>query len=288
MDFKELMLEQKRLILDKSTILDKSHILASKDNDVIEEDLQGTFQANIITIAKRIFTNKVNFGLNRIRKEKQLFDTRYWVAKGESALEMKENTQPYKALLSIINNTSGNQTLDCAQYVQVVYLGAILLTDGESNFDKYIGKKFVLFSYGSTGIERKTIYSRGRVNEKFAIDDSLDKLTDSTQEQLLRSAPIGSRVTVQNFSIAEHSRSPDETKKKFALGITARGWEMENMIKIGEDSYAAFGVGYGVNLGTVKKGLVDEYYGVGRYKKEDADALLKWISISQIEHFKRK
>jgi Protein-glutamine gamma-glutamyltransferase len=130
MDFKELMLEQKRLILDKSTILDKSHILASKDNDVIEEDLQGTFQANITNSAKRIFTNNVKFGLNSVRNKNQLFDTRYWVAMGESALKMKEKTLPSKALLSIIDNTSGKQTLDCAQFVQAAYLGAILLTDG--------------------------------------------------------------------------------------------------------------------------------------------------------------
>jgi Protein-glutamine gamma-glutamyltransferase len=261
---------------------DKSAILGERT------DVSGTFQANVVNAAKRIFDKKVVFGLNSVRNKAKLFDTKYWVAKGESQLAMIEGVLPAKALLSIIDNTSGKQTLDCAQFVQVAYLGGILLTDGETKFNKDIGKQFVLSSFGSTGVKTETLYSRGLVNEKFSINDSLTNLTDTKQEALVSAAPIGSRVTVENFLIQPLAAGEDKAKKEFALGIRARGWERENMIKIGEDKYAAFGVGYGVDMKTVQKGLLDEYYGRGRYNAQQADALLKWIGISQVEYFKRK
>ena len=261
---------------------DKSAVLGDRP------DVSGTFRENVVKAAKRIFDSKVFFGLNSVRNQSKLFDTNYWVANGASKLQMIEGKLPSKALLSIIDNTSRKQTLDCAQFVQVAYLGGILLTDGEAKFNQDIGKKFVLSSFGSTGVETETLYSRGLVNEKFSINDSLTNLTNTTEKVLVSNAPIGSRVTVENFLIQSLTIGTDTAKKQLALEIRAKGWERENMIKIAEDLYAAFGVGYGVNMATVKKGLCDEYYGRGHYDKPKEDALLKWISVSQVEHFKRK
>ncbi len=261
---------------------DKSGILGER------LETSGNFKENVVKAAKRVFTNNVVFGLNSVRNKTQLFDTKYWIPQGESKLTMIKGKLPAKALLSIIDNTSGKQTLDCAQFVQVAYLGGILFTDGEAKFNENIGDTFVLSSFGSTGVTTETLYSRGLVNEKFSIDNSYTNLTNTDQEVLVSNAPIGSRVTVENFSIQSLAAGTDKIKKEFALSIRARGWERENMIKIGNDLYAAFGVGYGVDMAAVKKGLLDEYYGRGRYDKQQGEALLKWIGVSQIEYFKRK
>ena len=261
---------------------DKSAVLGTNTED------SSTFGKNIVKTAKRIFTNKVTFGLNSIRNKIKLFDTNYWVADGESKLKMIAGKSPAKALLSIIDNTCGKQTLDCAQFVQVVYLGAILLTDGEKQFDVQMKGEFVLSSFRSTGVETETKYTRDIVNGKFAEDNNPKKPTKLTQEALIKSAPIGSLVSVENFFVEKLATGSDTEGKKFALGIRAKGWERENMIKIGEDKYAAFGVGYDVNMKTVEKGLVDEFYGKGKYNASQETSMMQWIRVSQIELFKRK
>jgi Protein-glutamine gamma-glutamyltransferase len=284
---------------------DKSAVLGTKTSD--KGGNGQTFAQNIVNSAYRIFSKKVNFGLNSVRNQNKLFDTNYWTADGASKLEMKEGKSASKALLSIIDNTVGKQTLDCAQFVQVAFLGAILLTDGEKEFDAQIGKKFTLSSFGSTGIKTEKLYYRGLITDSFGLDnrdadfsnktqaeliasvnESMANLSSETQEQLMNKAPIGSRVTVTNFKIDEITRRDNKQDRDFAFAVRARGWERENMMKIGDDNYAAFGVGYGASFEKVRIGLVDEYFGKGRYSTEQAKVLLEHIGVSHIEYFKRK
>jgi RHS repeat-associated protein len=259
------------------------------DLDGLEKALT-KFEQNIGTTSIKIIQN-VKFGLNRIRNANGLYDKRYWTADGDSKLVLVTGQKPSDAINSIVNNTSKNQTLDCAQFVQVVQFGAMIETYKEDAFNKRIGEKMTLYSFQSTGLKRDKTYERSETNESFAINGSPTSITSLDEAQILKLAPVGSRVTVSNFVIDRLASSKDEKSKEFAKQIRLRGWANENMIKVGEDSYAAFGISTAakpfVSLNDVKKALVAEYYKGRKYTKQEETELLKSIGVSQVEIFKQ-
>jgi Protein-glutamine gamma-glutamyltransferase len=204
MNLREFWAAEAAKLRDTSALLDTSSLSfmpPSKDN------VMSMFQVNIIIMSKLIF-NKVKFGSNGERNIKGYYDKRFWETNGPVGLKLKVGEKPSSAIHSIINNTSGTQTLDCAQYVEAVRLGAMLLTDGESTFNQRFKTGLIFRSHESTGNEIDKTYLRTMVDtfdmdRYFAIDNDPNKIIFDTQEKLLNQAPIGSRITVTNFTIHE-------------------------------------------------------------------------------------
>ena len=211
---------------------DKSAILGTKDNSSSSNTL--SFSQNIRKSVELLDDNKVSFGLNRIRNvaKSGLFDERMWSIVNDSTLRLNQGRTPAQGIQSILNNSCSKWTLDCAQYVQVVYLGACLLTDGPTQFNKYIndlliGKgqsNFELHSHGTVGVENKDFYTRGVFNDAFRLDTDFDsKSVGKTEADLLRLAPIGSRITVANFQAYALVGSKNTEYKKYGEGVFLSG-----------------------------------------------------------------
>jgi Protein-glutamine gamma-glutamyltransferase len=292
MNLREFWAAEAAKLRDTSALLDTSGLniptLSSTSN-------MSLFQLNIILVSKRVFSNRVEFGSNGERNIKGFYDKRFWETAGAVNLKLKTGVKPSTAIDSIINNSSGNQTLDCAQYVEVVRLGATLMTDGDQLFDERFKNGLNLRSHGSTSVETEISYERPSVNtldtkQYFAINNNPEKVVYDSEEQLLTAAPIGSRVSVTNFNI-EDTLKPDSDAnvqmKTFALQIRKKGWENENMIKIGKNEYAAFGIGEKVNLTAIKQCLFKIHIDVFKTPIKDQANILNKIAVSQIEIFKR-
>lgn len=265
-------------------IADKSAVLDNAQNT--HKYQGGEFQKNIIEIVSRIFRNEVEFGMNNVRAINQLFDTDFWVAHGNINLRLKKENgiKPSLGVNSIINNTSGNQTLDCTQFVQVVQWGAMLLTDRADVFDDEmmsIHNDFIL-SANATGINSKTFYQRDKINRKLTIGNVPDT-TGYEVDKLLKDVPIGSRIGVTNFAV-EELRKKDSQR---ANSIAAQGWENENMVKVGNDLYAAFGIGESVKLEEVRQTLLKIYYLGMNPSEEEKEITLGNIGVSTIQVFER-
>jgi Protein-glutamine gamma-glutamyltransferase len=259
-----------------------------------------SFSVNIIEAVNTLHRNGVIFGLNRIRNVKGSgkYDPVFWSIINDTSLRLNNGKTSAQGIQSILSNSYKHWTFDCAQYVQVVYLGACLLTDGAKQFNLYITnllqakklKTFNLYPHGTVGVESKEFYVRGVVNGAFRLDTDTDLYSKGkTEQEVLRLAPIGSRVTVSNFYLNDLLASKDKAKIDYAQAISLRGWAYENMIKIGNDSYAAFGIGTNVSLEKVKQELLKEHY----YKvlplptQTEKDAVMKYIGISQVKIYQR-
>jgi Protein-glutamine gamma-glutamyltransferase len=259
------------------------------DLDGLEPQLS-IFQQNIGKTSLKMINGTVRFGLNRVRYAQGKYDKNYWQPNGDSKLELLTGKKPSDGVNSIINNTCSSQTLDCAQFVQVVRWGAMLETFGSTDFDKKIGEKMTLYSFGSTGIETETTYNRDEINSKFWNSNTLQDV-NSNEMELLRQVPVGSRIAVQNFAIDRLMNSKNPTDKAFAEQISSSGWARENMIKVGDDQYAAFGISTQgksfVSLKEVKEKLLTIYFGNQSRTKEQEKAVFDSIGVSQVEVFKQ-
>lgn len=255
-----------------------------------------SFSANITEAVNTLHRNGVIFGLNRIRNVEGSgkYDPTLWSIINDVSLRLNKNKTPAQGIQGILNNSCKHWTFDCAQYVQVVYLGACLLTDGANNFNRYITnllqekklKTFDLYPHSTVGVESKEFYVRGVVNATFHLDTDTDLYSKGKSEQeVLRLASIGSRITVSNFYLNDLLASKNKAKIDYAQAISLRGWAYENMIKIGTDRYAAFGIGTDVSLEKVKLELLKEHY----YKvqplptQREKDAVMQYIGISQVK-----
>jgi Protein-glutamine gamma-glutamyltransferase len=277
MNAREFWQKEAAFIADKSAILGD---IQSKSNDP-----NGEFQKNIIETVSKIFRNGVRFGTNSVRAKEKLFDTDYWVVDGAINLRLKQENRirPSLGVNSIINNTSGKQTLDCTQFVQVVQWGAMLLTDKADEFDAEMTlyRDFILSAY-STGVKLKVFYQREKIDQQLTIDN-VPGVTGYEVDALLKTVPIGSRIGVTNFAVQKLKKKDRER----AESISTQGWGNENMVKIGDDRYAAFGIGQSVTLEKVRETLLEIYYSGMNPSKEERELVLGDIGVSAIQIFER-
>jgi len=119
-------------------------------------------------------------------------------------LELKRGKSPAAAIQAIFDRTS-KWAFDCAEFVQVVQLYALLKTLGPTQFDEYITKQarngvVMLRTHWSTGLRRKTLYKRSAANEGMVreTNGSPEVGPQPSVEDLLAAAPIGARVLFTN------------------------------------------------------------------------------------------
>ncbi|MBE9136959.1 trypsin-like peptidase domain-containing protein [Nodosilinea sp. LEGE 07088] len=168
-----------------------------------------------------------NWDLKIIRNER---------GRNERILVLKsDKTTPSKAIWEIVNY-GHRWTMECAFFVQVIYLYAVSQMNPEQ-FDQRWKGEFRLRFHWSTGAGRDQIlafYRRGGSNGRKCQENKLEpwqryykgqwKLLDSTwnDEKILDNVPRGSRV------MWSHEQGTG-------------AWMNENTVKVGKDQYLAFG-----------------------------------------------
>lgn len=129
----------------------------------------------------------------------------------------------------------GSWTLDCSQYVQVAELYAMRHVRGAEAFDaEFEDVAFEFRPFASSGLKVGALYGREKPGDLMVPQPQFSDAPEEFQppqtpvpaEELVRGAPIGSRVTWRN--LAAPSDSP---------------FFNENTIKLGDDQYAAHGFG---------------------------------------------
>jgi hypothetical protein len=170
-----------------------------------------------------------------------LFDQRYWrrvrfdrpgpdMAEGALLLIGKDPAEAIRA----IGEHPDYWTMDCATFVQVVQLSALLETLGPVEFNRYMSEQrqrtqgmIILQQHHSTGVQVRYGYStdeHGQVQRYPAGPAVAGKMP--TMEQLADQVPLGSEVVFHNPN-APHDDA----------------FLYENAIKIGRDKYLAYPVG---------------------------------------------
>ncbi len=143
---------------------------------------------------------------------------------------------------------------DCGEWVQVHHLYAMLQVLGPYRFDERFGggQEFWFKSHRSTGIKAGKLYFRSSANEKlkpalinkgepkFKNDNDATPLIDNSlperdPDELLREAPIGSRIGWFNAAIMHPEIGGKIPTKE------AEGFANENSIKIGPNLFSAHG-----------------------------------------------
>lgn len=175
------------------------------------------------------------------------FDKRYWI-EGETrdktdllALkplkpDRKELT-PSFAIREIFANP-GLWNFDCSEFAQVILLNTLRQMIGDTEFDtlpRDHDDAFRIRRQWSTFLRGSSIkLAWDTIDGKFTRIRGLDKYEPETKspEEILRHAPIGSLVNFRNFDPGV--ASTDEKQNAF---------ETENVVKIGQDEFIAFGFG---------------------------------------------
>jgi hypothetical protein len=221
-----------------------------------------------------------------------------------AALHLRKGQRPSEAIQAMYDSMTqsaptaylfGSWRADCAEWVQVHHLYAMLKVLGPYRFDqRFGGKDFWFRNHRSTGLKARAIYSRQTIGEKLkplqlengdytpnpntALPDKTDpNMPERDAEELLREAPVGSRVAWFNQAI----RSPG------SIGLPppdpdAAGFAVENSMKIGPDLYSAHG--FGLRTRFTRKQLVEASlsYGSNPHLSREQNAAVT-VFVGEIE-----
>jgi hypothetical protein len=182
----------------------------------------------------------VRFG-HALKDKKERFDTEWWDAwsfrpdpdktdNDEWVALLKERRSPADAVLRIFD-TLDKWSFDCAQFVQVALLYAVVKRLGKESFDKRVASnvqtrhKLMLRASDSTGLTVKKQWQH-EIEELRKVNNERAAMLIKEQESRFKSAPNGSRIVFANL---------DPRSEKTA-------WQHENTIKMGADQFIAHGV----------------------------------------------
>jgi hypothetical protein len=167
------------------------------------------------------------------------YDKEYWLegpaldkGAGGARLVLRKGKLPSAAIDAMFADL-GSWTLDCAQYVQVAELYAMRHARGTEAFDAgFQDMTFEFRPFASSGLKVGALYSRARPGDPMLPEPQFSDAPKEFQppqtpvpaEELVRGAPIGSRVTWRNLAAPPSS-----------------AFYNENTVKLGDDQYAAHG-----------------------------------------------
>ena len=162
----------------------------------------------------------------------------------------------------------------CAEFVQVNHLYALRHTMGKEKFDADYGSNGLTLSLkrrNSTGVVSSDLFSRQDKDSKMNSRAS-GALVDKSVDEILLTAPVGSRVRWTNAIGARDTGNP---------------WQHENTIKMGPDKFAAHGTASGVftKTNTHTRAEVELATARGTNPKADEQYVKANIFISEIETF---
>jgi RHS repeat-associated protein len=276
------------------------------------------FEFNVALSVNRLMNNRTlangTYGFTLSTNTGGKFNTKYWQAVRDDSLapmgvtkalrlkqEVEHNT-PAEALLRLVPqrgvspaDAGGPWTFDCGQFVQIVILDAFRQTlddKAPGTFNRTLASgEFRLRPQLSTGLTSivKYIYdpvSGGaqRFNENVAATTKPDKRIN--MEKLAEEAPKGTRVSFINLKYQA------QTEKNQAFSF-----RNENTVKVGDDYFAAYGLGNeagaplmvlhsaDIKLLLAVKGLLKE--GVAKPTEEQIEKYTKDnIRVGEIEQYR--
>ena len=177
----------------------------------------------------------IRFGRAEERRQGQPgFDRRYWEVRPipgtrrEKMLVLKQNRKPSDAIGAIVDEPE-KWSVDCAQWVQVAELYALLVAMGASKFDRLrTHADFALRVQHSTGVQGAVLWGRERPGQPFikTTADGRQVQSELSVDAVVDAAPVGARVAWTLDLIP--SSSP---------------WHQENAVIVGLDRFAAHGFG---------------------------------------------
>ena len=196
------------------------------------------------------------------------YDTNYWTVESDDEfgrkLKLKSGKQPSDAIDAMFADLS-KWSVDCAQFVQVAEWYALRHAYGAEEFNKKVGGTLELRVHRSTGIAYKEMWDRPNSSAKMTRRSDGGEESKSV-EQLLKDAPIGSRITWTN------KKAP-----------TSSAFHNENTIKLGPDAFAGHGFGGSKNIFT--RAEVELKLAQAEDSSADAAYIAANIFISQIAYF---
>jgi uncharacterized protein DUF4157 len=247
----------------------------------------------------------------------EAFDKNYWTketpgGRDKCALLAKAGDRPSQAITElfeyVVNGHTkgpGSWRFDCAEWVQIHHLYAMLKLMGPYRFDLQFGsskdqpREFWLKQHRSTGLSSTMLYARKETApfrlepEELAPTRLRQKATSSDDyeidpngkplfaEEVLKRAPVGSRVMWTNLYLQ---------KEPVPLGAKPNSMTNENTIKLGDDSYGAHGFARVFpprapkvfTRAELEANLAEEGKDGGMSTK---DAIEKYIVIREIEYY---
>jgi hypothetical protein len=221
-----------------------------------------------------------------------------------AALKLKSDIRPSDAIQAMYDSMSqaapfayafGSWRADCAEWVQVHHLYAMLKTLGPYRFDqRFGGKEFWFKPQRSTGVKARALFFREYANERMKpakLKEGQPEITphdsqpivDASQqeadpEQLLMSAPIGSRVAWFNRAIRHSSECG------IVVTPEGQGFGVENTIKLGPDLYGAHGFGLKVNM--TRRQIAERSLAYGKDPRlSEEENFQRTVYIGEIEFY---
>ncbi|WP_266156313.1 eCIS core domain-containing protein [Dyella silvatica] len=208
------------------------------------------------------------------------FDHEYWEwdddPKFSRRLKLKEGKKPSAAINALFSHL-GKWRVDCDHLVQIAQLWAQLNTLGESEFDQRNTPTLELRPRESSTLKTKEHYGRSGPGDYWKVivewrppnSPQFDpRDTKKTTEELVQTAPVGSRIRFTN----RH----------------AQAWHPfchENTLKVGNDLFAAGGMTTLLGRNTFSQLEVET--NLAKYTKSDTDpaSIREAIYIDEIEIF---
>ena len=205
------------------------------------------------------------------------YDDRYWTQQDDKQfgckLVLNKDVRPSVAIEALIEEQN-RWNIDCGVFVQVAQWYAMLHVDGPNRFDQRMPHPVQLRQEKSTGIEVESTFCRRDFNRPLLPcrpqgrdHVPVDKAKPADEADVLRSAPIGTRIVFSNPLVAEAQQHLQE------LPTDVLAYLNENSVKLGDDEYGAFPLRSGDRFVLSRDEVVDRmaertYQSLGKTKEE--------------------
>nr|WP_301280501.1 RHS repeat-associated core domain-containing protein [Saprospira grandis] len=215
------------------------------DLEGLERALSG---ASLRTAATRL--EKMNFGAlkDNVPNDNSYFTKIKGATENEAITLRYGSDKPSEVMSNIVYSTEngGSFSADCSAFTQIVFLEAARIELGDRGFDfsfsngakkkknRFYDPLIIDYVY-STNVNHQRLYERSTDSDEDGIvfKDWQGTFTNyDTEQEFIDQLPVGSLITFMANSMAEIDAG--------ALG----NFRYENVLKVGEDSYAAhpFGI----------------------------------------------
>jgi hypothetical protein len=170
------------------------------------------------------------------------YDTEFWEKKEDPVslckLVLRSSKKPADAIEALFNPDRKKLWLvDCGQFGQLAHYYALLRTRGAEEFNRMIGPNMEFKQLFSTGLKTKALWAREAKNEPMRQVENVGGggqtpifaagVEPRPADEVIESAPVGSRVTFTNGFVA-----------RVATSVNA-SFVRENTMKVGHDAYVA-------------------------------------------------
>ncbi len=217
------------------------------------------------------------------------YDDRYWTQQEDKEfgckLVLNNDVRPSVAIEALFEEQD-RWNIDCGVFVQVAQWYAMLHVDGPNRFDQRMPRPVELRQEKSSGLEVESTFCRRDFNRPLMPcrpqgrdHVPVEKAKPADEADVLKSAPVGTRIVFSNPLVAEAQQHLQE------LPTDVLAYLNENSVKLGDDEYGAFplrsGSRYVLSRDEVVDRMAERTYQSLSKSKEEVKAQI-FISLIQI------